>query len=91
MREAIVGGFMVFYFGPLPALLSELFPMQVRSSGMTIAYSLGVALFGGFASLILTALVSAAGAITVPGFYYAACTLLSLIGVIVARKAYKQR
>ena len=90
--EAIVGLFsMVFYFGPMPALLSELFPVQVRSSGMTIAYSLGVAIFGGFAPLILTALLSATGELTVPGFYYAALSLLSLIGVIVARKAYNQR
>lgn len=89
--EAIVGLFMVFYFGPMPALLSELFPVQVRSSGMTIAYSLGVAIFGGFAPLILTALLSATGELTVPGFYYAALSLLSLVGVIFARKAYKQR
>lgn len=89
--EAIVGLFMVFYFGPMPSLLSELFPVQIRSSGMTIAYSLGVAIFGGFAPLILTALVSATGELTVPGFYYAALSLLSLIGVIAARKVYKQR
>ncbi|WP_210604408.1 MFS transporter [Brevibacterium oceani] len=89
--EAIVGLFMVFYFGPMPALLSELFPVRVRSSGMTIAYSFGVAIFGGFAPLILTALLSATGELTVPGFYYAALSLLSLIGVIVARKVYKQR
>lgn len=89
--EAIVGLFMVFYFGPMPSLLSELFPVQIRSSGMTIAYSLGVAIFGGFAPLILTALVSATNELTVPGFYYAALSLLSLIGVIAARKAYGQR
>ncbi|SMX93854.1 MFS transporter, MHS family, proline/betaine transporter [Brevibacterium sp. 239c] len=89
--EAIVGLFMVFYFGPMPALLSELFPVQVRSSGMTIAYSLGVAIFGGFAPLILTALLSATGELTVPGFYYAALSLLSLVGVIIARRVYKQR
>jgi MHS family proline/betaine transporter-like MFS transporter len=89
--EAIVGLFMVFYFGPMPSLLSELFPVQVRSSGMTIAYSLGVAIFGGFAPLILTALISATDELTVPGFYYAALSLLSLIGVIAARKAYGQR
>src|SRR5699024_7352290 len=59
--EAIVGLFMVFYFGPMPALLSELFPVRVRSSGMTIAYSFGVAIFGGFSPLILTALLSATG------------------------------
>ena len=89
--EAIVGLFMVFYFGPMPALLSELFPIKVRSSGMTIAYSFGVAIFGGFAPLILTALLGATGLLTVPGFYYAGLSLLSLIGVIMARKLYSHR
>lgn len=89
--EAVMGLFMVFYFGPMPALLSELFPVKVRSSGMTIAYSFGVAIFGGFAPLILTALLGATGLLTVPGFYYAALSLLSLIGVIMARKLYSQR
>lgn len=81
--------FTAFYFGPMPSLLSELFPIAVCSTGM-IAYSLGVAIFGSFAPLILTALVSATGEITIPSFHYAACSLRSFIGVIVARKAYQQ-
>ncbi len=89
--EAGIGVFLAFYFGPLPALLSEFFPIQVRSSGMTIAYSFGVAIFGGFAPLILTALVKATGIITVPGWYFAACALLSLGGVLAARFIYRQR
>src|SRR5699024_6299791 len=89
--EAVVCLFMVFCFGPMPSLLSELFAVQVRSSGLSIADSLGVAIFGGFAPLILTALISATDELTVPGFYYAALSLLSLIGVIAARKAYGQR
>ncbi|OYO15987.1 MFS transporter [Enemella evansiae] len=89
--EVIVGIFMCLYFAPMPALLSELFPVQVRSSGMTISYSLGVAIFGGFAPLILTALVKATGVNTVPGLYYAACCALALIGVLMARKRYAMR
>lgn len=89
--EVIVGIFMCLYFAPMPALLSELFPVQVRSSGMTISYSLGVAIFGGFAPLILTALVGATGVKTVPGLYYAACCALALVGVLMARKVYSMR
>lgn len=89
--EVIVGIFMCLYFAPMPALLSELFPVQVRSSGMTISYSLGVAIFGGFAPLILTALVGATGVKTAPGLYYAACCALALVGVLMARKVYSMR
>lgn len=89
--EVIVGVFMCFYFAPMPALLSEFFPVEVRGSGMTIAYSFGVAIFGGFAPLILTWLVGVTNVITVPGFYYSALCLLSLVGVLIARKVYAQR
>lgn len=89
--EIVVGLFMCLYFAPMPALLSELFPVQIRSSGMTIAYSFGVAIFGGFAPFILTWLVAATGLTTAPGFYYAAACALSLVGVLMARLTYKQR
>src|SRR5699024_5778584 len=89
--DAIVGLLTVYHFGRMPSLLSELCPVRVRSSGITIAYSLGVAIFGGVAPLTLTAVLSATGELTVPGFYYAALSLLSVIGVIAARKFYKQR
>lgn len=90
--EIIVGIFMCLYFAPMPSLLSEMFPVQVRSSGMTIAYSFGVALFGGFAPMILTALLEAThGNLTVPGIYYAVICALSLVGVLIARKVYHER
>jgi MHS family proline/betaine transporter-like MFS transporter len=89
--EIIVGILMCLYFAPLPALLSEIFHVQIRTSGMTIAYSFGVALFGGFAPFILTALVGATGSLTVPGMYYAAISLVSLVGVLLTRFAFRQR
>lgn len=89
--EAVVGLLLCLYFAPMPALLSELFPVQVRSSGMTIAYSLGVAIFGGFAPLILTALVSSTKVITIPGLYYSVLCVLALVGVILTRRVYQQR
>lgn len=86
-----VGVFMTFYFAPLPALLSDLFPVQVRGSGMTIAYSVGVALLGGFAPLIMTALVDGTNLPAVPGVYYVVCSVLSVIGVSFARWRFAQR
>lgn len=86
-----VGVFMTLYFAPLPGLLSELFPIQVRGSGMTIAYSVGVAVFGGFAPLIMTALVEGTKLPAVPGVYYVVCAVLSVIGVSLARWRFAQR
>ncbi|MDO5683181.1 MAG: MFS transporter [Propionibacteriaceae bacterium] len=89
--EVLVGILCCFYFAPMPALLSDFFPVTVRGSGMTIAYAFGVAIFGGFAPLILASLINATKVLTVPGFYYAAMCVLSLIGVIAARKVFAQR
>ena len=46
--QAIMGILMSGYMGGLPALLSELFPTRIRTTGLSISYSFGVAIFGGF-------------------------------------------
>ncbi|MDR8093014.1 MFS transporter, partial [Burkholderia gladioli] len=40
--QAEAGIFKAAYSGPMPALMSEIFPVRVRSAGLSIAYSLGV-------------------------------------------------
>lgn len=55
----------------LPAIMSELFPTELRGLGIGAWYNLTVAVFGGTAPLILTAL-NAAGHSTLFFFYVAA-------------------
>lgn len=43
--------------GPVGAMLGELFPRSVRATGAAIVYSLGAAVFGGFAQFFVTALI----------------------------------
>ncbi|MGP3533871.1 MFS transporter [Microbacterium sp. RD1] len=45
----VLGLIMTFYFAPLPGLMSSLFPVEVRGSGMSMAYNLGVTLLGSIA------------------------------------------
>ena len=52
---------MWMYVGPSSALLSELFPTVVRSTGTALAYGLSVAVFGGFTPAIISALVKYTG------------------------------
>lgn len=40
------------YYGPFPAMLVELFPTNVRYSGLSIAYNFAQAILGGFAPFI---------------------------------------
>ena len=63
-------------------MLPEMFPKRVRASGMSLVYSVGVALFGGFAPFISTWLVNATGSKLAPAWYLVAMTVVSLLGLI---------
>jgi MFS family permease len=66
---------------PSLTLLPELFPRRVRASGMSLVYSVGVAVFGGFAPFICAWLVEATGSQIAPAWYLFAATVVSLIGL----------
>lgn len=50
-------------YGPTAALLTEMFPVRVRNSGMSISYHIGTGLFGGLTPLALTMLISYTGGV----------------------------
>lgn len=89
--QVVLGLIMALYFGPMPALLSEMFPTAIRTTGMSIAYNVGVTVFGGFAPLVLAWLISATGSLTSPSIYYAAVAALSLVSLLIARRRYGVR
>jgi MHS family proline/betaine transporter-like MFS transporter len=73
------------YSAPIPALLAEMFPVRVRAVGMSLAYTAGVVLFGGFAQLVMEWLIDRTGNQTVPGLYLAAGSLLTLGALLIIR------
>ena len=66
------------YFGALPALMSELFPAATRSTGMSVAYNIGVTVFGGFTPAVVTWLVSVTANRSAPSFYLMVTAMVSL-------------
>lgn len=50
-----------FTYGPVAALLSELFPPHVRYSSLSIPYHIGTGYFGGFLPLIATFIIAKTG------------------------------
>ncbi|WP_375426186.1 MFS transporter [uncultured Friedmanniella sp.] len=83
--QVVLGIQMATYFGPLPALLSFMFPTAIRTTGLSISYNLGVTLFGGFAPILLTALISTSGSLLSPSWYFMAVAVVSLLGLLVIR------
>ncbi len=75
------------YTAPVAALLAEMFPIEIRSAGMSLGYTLGVVVFGGFAQLAMEWLIDITGSLAVPGLYLAATSAISLAALIlIARR-----
>jgi MFS family permease len=70
------------YNGAMVVFLTEIMPMDVRTTGFALAYSLATAIFGGFTPAISTYLIQATGNRAVPGLWLsfaAACGLLATL------------
>ncbi|MFC4565481.1 MFS transporter [Nocardiopsis mangrovi] len=69
-------------YGPLPALLAELFPTRVRYSGISVGYQVGNVIGGGLAPIAATALFATAGGSGAVGVYLAGMALLATLAVL---------
>lgn len=76
----IVGGLsalLTLHVVPMLTMLPEMIPNAVRATSLSVTYSLGVALFGGFAQLIAVWLIAATGSNLAPAYYVIASLALS--------------
>ncbi|WP_329343966.1 MFS transporter [Streptomyces sp. NBC_00663] len=67
--------------GPGPAMLAELFPTDVRCTGLGLAYALSNAVFSGCAGLIITKTVERTGNVDIPAYYAAATCAVSALAL----------
>lgn len=71
-----------FMYGPMATLFAELFPPEVRYSGASLGYQIGAIFGGGFAPLILTALLATGlGAVVTIPPYMILVSVLTFIAV----------
>lgn len=75
-----------FANGPLGIWLSQLFPIRMRYSGMSIAFNTG-GIIGGALTPIAAQMMSAAGAAQYTGLLLSIAGLLTLLGVQLSRPA----
>lgn len=87
LLQSVLGAVIAAYLGAMPALLAELFPVRVRSTGLSISYAVGVAVFGGLAPLAHTWLIMRTGNPAAPAIYVAAAAVVSLVALVAARCA----
>ncbi|MFC5141443.1 MFS transporter [Actinomycetospora rhizophila] len=80
---AVVQGIMA---GAQGGLFSEIFPVRVRYSGISIAYQVGGMVGGAVTPIVATALFGATGSSTPIALYVAALSLLTLLAVFGLRE-----
>ena len=61
--------------------IPELFPRRIRALGMSIAYAVGVALFGGTTQFVITWLIGATGNPASPALYVSVTSLIAAVGM----------
>ena len=84
--QAVIGVLLAGYMGALPALMSELFPPHIRTTGLSISYSFAVAIFGGFAPFINTWLIELTGSKLAPSFYLMLAAAISITALMLVRR-----
>ena len=77
--------FVSVYFGVFSTVIAELFPANVRSLGMSLAYNIAVMIFGGFAQFIVTWLIRATGSPMAPAYYVMFGVTVGLIAAFFIR------
>ncbi|MGB8416938.1 MFS transporter [Paraburkholderia sp.] len=75
---ALVTAASSFGSAPMLLLLMEMFPASVRASGLSVIYSIGVALFGGSAQFIVTWLLARTGNPMSLALYMIACGIVTV-------------
>ncbi len=73
------------YNGAMVVFLTEIMPVEVRTAGFSLAYSLATAIFGGFTPAISTYLIHVTGNRAVPGLWLSFAAGCGLIAAIIVR------
>jgi MHS family citrate/tricarballylate:H+ symporter-like MFS transporter len=70
------------YNGAAVVALTEIMPVDVRTVGFSLAYSLATAIFGGFTPVVCTWLITATGDKAAPGYWMAAAAACGMVATL---------
>lgn len=84
--QMIISVFVAAFFGVFSTVMAEMFPANVRSVGMSMAYNVAVMIFGGFAQFIVTWLIRTTGSPMSPAYYVMFGVALGLLASFFVRE-----
>ncbi|MES2295927.1 MAG: MFS transporter [Pseudomonadota bacterium] len=83
--QGVIGLLTTMYVAAMPALLSDIFDVRHRGTGMSLSYNLAVMIFGGFAGMTITWLIAVTGDKLAVTFYVMAGAAISALATLAAR------
>ena len=84
---AVLGGIVASFVGVAPTLLSGLFPVAQRATGLSLVYNAAFTIFGGFAPAALTWLTTnGVGTALAPAWYVAFAAMAALVALVVLKR-----
>lgn len=84
--QILFGAALSLFSGPGPAAIAELFPTRGRATWLSLSFSAGVAIFGGFTPLIAQSLIAVTGSPLAPIIYITAAVALSFVVILRMRE-----
>lgn len=95
LLESIILAYMILIAGlngPLPALISELFPTEIRTTSLALGFGLSLSIAGAAAPFICLHLPALTKNINSPGLYVMVFAFISIIFLIIKKlDIYKQK
>jgi MHS family proline/betaine transporter-like MFS transporter len=88
LSEIVLGVFATAYQAAMPAFLCDLFPKEVRTTGIAIVHDLTATALGGFTPFFITLMIRQTGSNVVPGVYVFGAALLAYISVMALRRRF---
>jgi MFS family permease len=94
MSLMILAQVIIFFFEAMEltivTMLTEIFPTRVRTTGVSLAYQLNTAIFGGTTPLIATYLLVATGWKLAPMIWAFIAIVVSIISLLIIRETKGQ-
>lgn len=82
IASGLAGLTIALSYGVIPALLAELFPVEIRYSALALSYNFANLLFGGLTPLVLTYLIISYNNLIIPLYYLLTAGVVSLVSFL---------
>lgn len=82
VTTSMLAGLTAISGAPTIVAIPELFPAKVRALGLSVAYAVGVCVFGGSAQVVVTWLIGVTGNPAAPALYVVVTGVAAILGVL---------